>query len=46
MRIAAVEAMRDADEVAEAIVRTATEMIRAGAPSTALTRGPPPPFRG
>jgi very-short-patch-repair endonuclease len=37
MRIAALEAMRDADEVAEAIVRTATEMIRASAPSTPAT---------
>ena len=46
MRIAALEAMRDADEVAEAIVRTATEMIRASAPSPALTRGPPPPLAG
>ena len=46
MRIAALEAMRDADEVAEAIVRAATEMIRASAPSTALTRGPPAPLRG
>jgi very-short-patch-repair endonuclease len=46
MRIAAREAMRDADEAAEAIVRTATEMIRASAPSTAPTRGPPPPLRG
>jgi hypothetical protein len=46
MRIAALEAMRDADEAAEAIVRTATEMIRASAPSTAPTRGPPPPLRG
>jgi very-short-patch-repair endonuclease len=45
-RIAALEAMRDADEVAEAIVRAATEMIRASAPSTALTRGPPAPLRG
>jgi very-short-patch-repair endonuclease len=35
MRIAALEAMRDADEVAEAIVRAATEMIRASAPSPA-----------
>jgi len=37
MRIAASELMRDAGEVAEAIARTATEMIRAGAP---------PPLRG
>ena len=46
MRVAASEAMRDADEAADAIVRMATEMIRASAPSTALTRGPPPPLRG
>jgi very-short-patch-repair endonuclease len=46
MRIAASEAMRNADEVADAIARMATEMIRASAPSTALTRGPPPPLRG
>jgi very-short-patch-repair endonuclease len=46
MRIAALEAMRDADEAAQAIVRAATEMIRAGTPSTAPTRGPPPPLRG
>jgi very-short-patch-repair endonuclease len=46
MRIAALEAMRDADEAADAIVRTATEMIRTSAPSTALTRGPLPPLRG
>ena len=46
MRIAALEAMRDADEAAEAIVRTAIEMMRASAPSTAPTRGPPPPLRG
>jgi very-short-patch-repair endonuclease len=46
MRVAASEAMRNADEAADAIVRMATEMIRAGAPSPALTRGPPPPLRG
>jgi very-short-patch-repair endonuclease len=46
MRIAALEAMRDADEAAEAIVRTAAEIIRASAPSTAPRRGPPPPLRG
>jgi very-short-patch-repair endonuclease len=46
MRVAASEAMRNADEVADAIARTATEMIEASAPSTALTRGPPPPLRG
>ena len=46
MRIAASEVMRNADEVAAAIARMATEMIRASAPSTALTRGPPPPLRG
>jgi very-short-patch-repair endonuclease len=46
MRIAAREVMRDPDEVADAIARMATEMIRATAPSTALTRGPPPPLRG
>jgi very-short-patch-repair endonuclease len=46
MRVAASEAMRNVDEVADAIVRMATEMILASAPSTALTRGPPPPLRG
>jgi very-short-patch-repair endonuclease len=46
MRIAASEAMRNVDEAADAIVRMATEMIRASAPSTTLTRGPPPPLRG
>jgi very-short-patch-repair endonuclease len=46
MRIAANDAMRNADEAADAIVRMATEMLRAGTPSTALTRGPPPPLRG
>ncbi len=42
MRVAASEAMRNVDEVEDAIVRLATEMILARAPSTALTRGPPP----
>ena len=42
MRIAASEVMRNADEVADVIVRLATEMILSSAPSTALTRGPPP----
>jgi very-short-patch-repair endonuclease len=46
MRIAASEVMLDADQAADAIVRMATEMIRAGAPSTALARGPPPPRSG
>ena len=46
MRIAASEAMRNADDTADAVVRMATEMIQARAPSTALTRGPPPPLRG
>jgi very-short-patch-repair endonuclease len=46
MRISASEVMRDADDAADAIVRMAAEMIRADAPSTALTRGPPPPLRG
>jgi very-short-patch-repair endonuclease len=46
IRIAASETMRNADETADAIVRMATEMIRANAPSPALTRGPPPPLRG
>jgi very-short-patch-repair endonuclease len=46
LRIAASEAMRNADEAADAILRMATEMILAGAPSTALTRGPPPRFAG
>jgi very-short-patch-repair endonuclease len=46
MRIAGSEAMRNTDEVADAIVRMAIEMIRARAPSTTLTRGPPPPLRG
>jgi very-short-patch-repair endonuclease len=41
MRIAASEVMRNADEVAAAIARMATEMIRAGAPSTAYARSPP-----
>ena len=46
MRIAASEVIRNADEAAEAIVRLATEIIQAGTPSTALTRGPPPPLCG
>ena len=46
MRIAASEAMRNADDTADAVVRMATEMIQARAPSPALTRGPPPPLRG
>jgi very-short-patch-repair endonuclease len=46
MRIAASEVMRDVDQAADAIVRMATEMIRAGTPSTTLTRGPPSPLRG
>jgi very-short-patch-repair endonuclease len=46
MRVAASEVTRNADEVADAIARTATEMIRANAPSTAFTRGPPPPQSG
>jgi very-short-patch-repair endonuclease len=46
MRVAASEAMRDSDEVADAIARMATEIILASAPSTALTRGPPPPLCG
>jgi hypothetical protein len=35
MRVAASEAMRNADEVADAIVRLATEMILSSAPFTA-----------
>src|SRR5580692_5544809 len=35
MRVAASEAMRDSDEVADAIARMATEIILASAPSTA-----------
>ena len=35
MRIAAREAMLNADEVADAIARAATEMILSGAPSPA-----------
>ena len=35
MRIAASEAMRNADDTADAVVRMATEMIQARAPSTA-----------
>jgi very-short-patch-repair endonuclease len=46
MRVAASEAMRNADEVADGIVRMATEMIVMSAPSTALTRGPAPPRSG
>ncbi len=46
MRIAASEVIRNADEAAEAIVRLATEIIQAGTPSPALTRGPPPPLCG
>jgi very-short-patch-repair endonuclease len=46
LRIAASEVMRNTDETADGIVRMATEMFRAGTPSTALTRGPPPPLRG
>jgi very-short-patch-repair endonuclease len=45
-RVAASEVMHNADETADAIVRMATEMISARTPSTALTRGPPPPLRG
>jgi hypothetical protein len=43
MRIAASDAMRNADEAADAIVHVATEIIRTGAPSTALTQSPSPP---
>jgi very-short-patch-repair endonuclease len=46
MRIPASEVMLDADQAADAVVRMATEMIQAGSPSTALTRGPPPPRSG
>ena len=46
MRVAASEVIRNADEAADAIVRLATEIIQAGTPSTALTRGPPPPLGG
>ena len=46
LRIPASEVMLDADQAADAIVRMATEMIQAGTPSTALTRGPPPPRSG
>src|ERR1700722_17228471 len=45
-RVAASEAMGNADEVADAIARMATEIILASASSTALTRGPPPPLCG
>jgi very-short-patch-repair endonuclease len=46
MRIAASEVTRNAHDAADAIVRTAIEMISTRAPATALTRGPPPPLRG
>jgi very-short-patch-repair endonuclease len=46
MRVAASEAMRNADEAADATMRVASELIRVSAPSTALRRGPPPPLRG
>jgi very-short-patch-repair endonuclease len=46
MRIPASEVMLDPDQAADAIVRMATEMIQAGTPSPALTRGPPPPRSG
>jgi very-short-patch-repair endonuclease len=46
MRIPASEVMLDADQAADAVVRMATETIQAGTPSTALTRGPPPPRSG
>jgi very-short-patch-repair endonuclease len=46
MRIAAREAMRNADEVADAIARVATEMILSGAPSPRLRAVPLPRFAG
>ena len=45
-RVAASEAMGNADEVADSIARMATEIILASTPSPALTRGPPPPLCG
>ena len=45
MHIAASEVMRGIDDVVDAIIRTAIERI-AAAPTTALTRGPPPPLCG
>ena len=43
MRVAAADVAKRIDDVADAIVRLAIDM--AAAPSTALTRGPPPPLR-
>lgn len=43
MRVAAADVAKRIDDVADAIVRLAIEM--GAAPSTALTRGPPPPLR-
>ena len=45
-RIAAKEVTARLDEVADGLIRLACAMIEAKAPSTALTRGPPPPQRG
>ncbi len=44
-RIAAKEITSRLDEVADGLTRLALAMIEAKAPSTALTRGPPPPLR-
>ena len=45
-RISATEVTHGIDDVFDAIVRAAMARIAADAPSTALTRGSPPPRRG
>jgi very-short-patch-repair endonuclease len=45
-RIAAKEVTARLDDVADGLTRLALAMIESKAPSTALTRGPPPPLRG
>ena len=44
MRVPATEVLRSAGDVADGLTRIAKEMAEGAAPpSTALTRGPPPP---
>jgi very-short-patch-repair endonuclease len=44
MRIPARELTKSIDEAVDAIMRTAAALVVGRAPSTALTRGPPPPL--
>ena len=46
MRVSASELTRAVDDMADAVVRLAAELIANNAPSTALTGGPPPPRSG